>query len=88
MGGEGAMMAANNSLKNNRNLVSKRKERNALEGSYANAEMKTFPKATESQLRQIREKMTIARKRNAIRQYALFAVVMIVIFGLVYFYFI
>ena len=30
MGGEGSMMAANNSLKNNRNLVSKRKEKRSL----------------------------------------------------------
>ena len=63
MGGEGAMMAANNSLKNNRNLVSKRKENKALEGSYANAKMKTFPKATEADLLRIREKVQLANKK-------------------------
>lgn len=40
MGGEGAMMAANNSLKNNRSLLAKRNKTKALEGSYANIELK------------------------------------------------
>jgi hypothetical protein len=35
MGGEGARMTANSSLKNNRSLLVKRKERAALEGSYS-----------------------------------------------------
>ncbi|MBD0832442.1 hypothetical protein [Aestuariibaculum sediminum] len=46
MGGEGAMMAANSSLKNNRDLVSKRKESKALQGSYANVNIKKYPNAT------------------------------------------
>ena len=54
MGGEGSMMAANQSLKTNRNLLAKRKERNALGGSYAGIEITEFPKATENQLKLLR----------------------------------
>ncbi|MBD0825254.1 hypothetical protein [Aestuariibaculum marinum] len=68
MGGEGAMIAASNSLKNNRNLVSKRKDKKALEGSYANARMKTFPKATNGDLLRIREKLKKERRRDTVKQ--------------------
>lgn len=56
MGGEGSMAGANVSLKNNRNQLSKRKDRKALGGSYANIELKEFPKATEAQILELREK--------------------------------
>lgn len=46
MGGEGSMMAANNSLKNNRALVSKRKEKSGLVGSYSNVKLAEFPDTT------------------------------------------
>lgn len=51
------MAAANNSLKNNRSLLSKRKEKAVLSGSYANVKMKEFPKATPEKLNEIKEKM-------------------------------
>lgn len=51
------MIAASNSLKNNRNLISKRKDKKALEGSYENARMKIFRKATKVDLLRIREKL-------------------------------
>ena len=57
MGGEGSMMNANLSLKNNRSMLSKRKEKSALGGSYANTELKEFPKATKAQLREIKKKI-------------------------------
>ncbi len=57
MGGEGSMAAANNSLKNNRSLLSKRKAKGALEGSYSGVELKEFPEATPKQLEEIKEKM-------------------------------
>lgn len=57
MGGEGSMGAANNSLKNNRSLLSKRKEKSALSGSYANVKVKEFPKATPEELHEIKEKI-------------------------------
>ena len=55
MGGEGSMMAANNSLKNNRSLLSKRKEKNSLSGSYSNVKMADFPKATAQELKRIKD---------------------------------
>ena len=48
MSGEGAMMTANNSLKNNRSLFAKRNKIKAFEGSYANIELNSFPKPSEA----------------------------------------
>ncbi|TGV03169.1 hypothetical protein [Flavivirga rizhaonensis] len=63
MGGEGSMLAAINSLKNNRSLLSKRKERSALGGSYSNVKLAKFPKATPEQLKEIRNR-TIKENRK------------------------
>lgn len=68
MGGEGSMAAANASLKNNRNLLSKRKENKAFSGSYANLEIKKFPKATPQKLNEIREKLIRENKEIRIKQ--------------------
>ena len=67
MGGEGSMMAANNSLKNNRSLLSKRKEKNSLSGSYSHVELADFPKATPQGLRRLREKMQQENKQRGIK---------------------
>lgn len=79
MGGEGAMMAANNSLKNNRSLLAKRKETKALEGSYSNIQLKEFPKATAEQLKEIRERIQIKNKQNRIRQILATIVILLLI---------
>ncbi|MGC6432321.1 MAG: hypothetical protein ACON5F_14850 [Jejuia sp.] len=67
MGGEGSMMAANQSLKNNRAQL-KRKGKGALEGSYAGIELKEFPEASEEQILEIREKIQQENRRSRIRQ--------------------
>lgn len=79
MGGEGAMMAANNSLKNNRSLLAKRKETKALEGSYCNIGLKEFPKATAEQLEEIRERIQIKNKQNRIQQFIALGVFLIIL---------
>lgn len=77
MGGEGSMMAANNSLKNNRDLVSKRKERGGLTGSYSNVKLSEFPKATPEQLKEIKERMK--REQKQTRKKQIFAMLIIVL---------
>jgi hypothetical protein len=84
MGGEGSMMHANSSLKNNRKLISKRKERNTLSGSYANAELKEFPKATPEQLKEIRERIIKENKQASLKQILIFV---ILVLGLVLFFY-
>lgn len=79
MGGEGSMMAANQSLKTNRNQL-KRKERNALEGSYAHIELKEFPKATEAQLKEIKERVQRENKLARTKQLILLLIFIIAIF--------
>ena len=71
------MMAANNSLKNNRDLVSKRKERGGLTGSYSNVKLSEFPKATPEQLKEIKERMK--REQKQTRKKQIFAMLIIVL---------
>ena len=83
MGGEGSMAAANASLKNNRSQLSKRKERKALEGSYAYVELKDFPKATPEQIKEIKEKIIKQNKTHSVKLlvvFTIFVVVLILIF--------
>ncbi|AUP78450.1 hypothetical protein [Flavivirga eckloniae] len=86
MGGEGAMMAANNSLKNNRSLLSKRKEKSALGGSYANVKLAEFPKATPDQLKEIKERLGKENQKNRLIQIVLFGVVFLVSTSLILYF--
>ncbi len=79
MGGEGSMMAANNSLKNNRNLVAKRKEKKALSGSYANLKLAEFPKATPEELKRIKEKIQRENKLLRIKQIIIVSILLCII---------
>ncbi len=79
MGGEGSMMAANQSLKSNRSLLKKRKEKGALRGSYSNMELKEFPKATPEILKEIRERIQKERKRSLVKSLILSVVIIIII---------
>ena len=86
MGGEGYMMAANNSLKNNRSLLSKRKEKKAFEGSYSNIKLKEFPKASKVELLRIQEKIKAENKLIRKKQYIIFTIVFIILFLMVSIY--
>lgn len=77
MGGEGSMAAANNSLKNNRNLL-KNKRKGALSGSYENIEMAQFPEVTPEQLLEIKERIGKENKQSSIRQLIFFGIFMLV----------
>lgn len=76
MGGEGSMAAANASLKLNRSQLTKRKEKRRSEGSYANVEMKDFPKASPEQLKLIKEKIQLENRRNRTKQILLLTISM------------
>ncbi len=69
MGGEGSMMAANQSLKNNRSLLSKRKEKGF--GFVSSSKEKTeynLPKASKQKLEQIRIRLQRKNKQKLIKQ--------------------
>lgn len=79
MGGEGSMMAANNSLKNNRSLLSKRKEKSGLSGSYSNVKLADFPEATPQELMRIKKKIQRDNKQEKVKQLVLFIVLIIIV---------
>ncbi|MGE5944545.1 MAG: hypothetical protein ACM31G_09425, partial [Flavobacteriales bacterium] len=85
MGGEGSMAAANSSLKLNRSQLAKRKERKVLEGSYANLEMKDFPKASPEQLKLIKEKIQSENRQNRTKQILLLTISMFLLILLLIF---
>ena len=75
MGGEGSMASANTTLKNNRNLLSKRKEKNALFGNYVNTEMKDFPEATP----ELKQRLKKENRRAIVKNMLLFIVLALLV---------
>lgn len=79
MGGEGSMMNANVSLRNNRDMISKRKGKSFLSGSYTNTQLKEFPEATEVLLKGVKDRIQKENRKAATKQWLLFIGVLIVI---------
>ncbi|NMH88497.1 hypothetical protein [Flavivirga algicola] len=86
MGGEGSMMAAINSLKSNRSLMSKRKEKGTLGGSYANVKLAEFPEATPEQLKEIKEKLRKENQKDRTKQILLFGALCIILISTIYYF--
>ena len=76
MGGEGSMLAAIKSLKNNRDLL-KRKGKGALSVSYKGVELKEFPESTPKQLLEIKKRIRKENKQLRIKQLIVFSVFII-----------
>lgn len=87
MGGEGSMMAANQSLKSNRNMLVKRKEKSF--SFVTNSTEKTeynLPEISEASILLLRQKLQKEHKQRRIKQIILLAIVVFVMFGtLIYF---
>lgn len=79
-------MAANNSLKNNRAQLAKRKSGKSLSGSYSEVEIKTFPKATEEELLAIKAKMDLENRKLKRKQHITFFIVLAVVAVLLWLY--
>lgn len=85
MGGEGAMAAASNSLKNNRSLLSKRQDKKVLSGSYEGVKMKSFPKSTPALLNKIKQQ-TIEENRVYKRKIVFITLLLMLLFSLLGYY--
>ena len=83
MGGEGSMMAMINSIKNNKNLLSKRKDKKGLSGSYSGVKLKEFPKATPEELKRIQEKVQLENRLIRNRQLMVFGILLAIIIVLI-----
>ncbi|HIC32347.1 MAG TPA: hypothetical protein EYO76_10565 [Flavobacteriaceae bacterium] len=86
MGGEGSMMAANNSLKNNRSMLSKRNGRSL--GLVTNSNFKTeynLPKATPEDIKRLRNKLQQEQRLSRIKSVILFLVIFILLIALLIF---
>ena len=78
MGGEGAALAAIKSLKNNRNLL-KKKRKGVLCGSYADIELKDLPEATSEQLLNIKTRIRKENKQARINRLIAFTVFILIL---------
>lgn len=79
MPGEGFMMMAIKSLKDNRSLLAKRKDKQNLQGSYAGVKLAKFPKAKPEQLEKIRNRMQAENKKNKTRLIVAFSLISLVV---------
>jgi hypothetical protein len=87
MGGEGAMMAANQSLKSNRNMMAKRKEKSF--SFVTNSTEKTeynLPKITEQKILILRKKLQQEQKLRRTKQVVVLSVVMLILIGTLIYY--
>ncbi|SFI80811.1 hypothetical protein [Olleya namhaensis] len=87
MGGEGAMMAANQSLKSNRSMMAKRKEKSF--SFVTNSTEKTeynLPKITEQKILMLRKKLQQEQKLRRTKQVVVLSVVMLILIGTLIYY--
>lgn len=87
MGGEGAMMAANQSLKSNRGMMAKRKEKSF--SFVTNSTEKTeynLPEITERKLVLLRKKLQQEQKLRRTKQVVVLSVVMLILIGTLIYY--
>lgn len=80
------MMAANNSLKNNRSMLSKRNGRSL--GLVTNSNFKTeynLPKATPEDIKRLRNKLQQEQRLSRIKSVILFLVIFILLIALLIF---
>jgi len=87
MGGEGAMMQMIQALKNNKSLLSKRKERRGLEGSYSNVKLEFEKTATEEDLKRLRLKLQKEHRQSRKKTLLVFGSILLIFIVLfIYFY--
>lgn len=82
MGGEGSMMHMINTLKNNKSMLSKRKERRGLQGKYSGEKLEFEHSATKKDLEQIRLRLQSEHKQNQLKIVIVFGVLMFVVLTL------
>lgn len=75
----GVVQSAIVTIKNNRNLKSKRKDSKSLDGSYSEVKMKEFPKATPEMLETIKVKLQKERKQRLIKQIVVCSIIIMLI---------
>lgn len=86
MGGEGSMMHMINTLKNNKSMLSKRKERRALPGKYSGEKLEFENSASKEDLEQIRLRLQSEHKQKQVKIAIVFGVlIMIILTVFIYF---
>lgn len=79
MGGEGAMMQANQSIKYNKSLIERRKKDKDKTGIYSHIKVE-FPKSRPEEVLRVRKAMLEQNRNRFIKRLALFIVITIITF--------
>ncbi|WP_223032855.1 hypothetical protein [Hanstruepera marina] len=87
MGGEGSMMHMINTLKNNKSMLSKRKERRGLQGKYSGEKLEFENSATKTDLEQIRLRLKQENKQKQIRVLIVFGILMVLVLSVFVYFF-
>lgn len=79
MGGEGSMMHMINTLKNNKSMLSKRKERRSVHGKYSGEKLEFENSASKADLEQLRLRLQSEHKQKRVKIAIVFGVLMMII---------
>jgi hypothetical protein len=87
MGGEGSMMHMINSLKNNKSMLTKRKERRGIQGRFSGEKLEFENTATKEDLKQIRFNMQKEYRQKQLKVISVFSVFMLILISLFIYFF-
>lgn len=87
MGGEGSMMQMIHTLKNNKSMLNKRKDRRVLNGSFSGEKLEFENTSTQEELMRIRLRLQKERKQKLIKTIVIFSVFMFLFLSVVIYFF-
>ena len=87
MGGEGSMMHMIHTLRNNKSMLSKRKDRRVINSSFSGEKLEFENTSTQEDLVKIKLRLQKERKQKPIKTVVIFSVVMITLLSVFIYFF-
>ncbi|PWK19153.1 hypothetical protein [Xanthomarina spongicola] len=87
MGGEGSMMHMIHTLRNNKSMLNKRKDRRVINGSFSGEKLEFQNTATHEDLIKIRLKLQKERKQKLLKTIVIFSIFMITFLSVIIYFF-
>lgn len=87
MGGEGSMMQMIHTLRNNKSMLNKRKERREMTGSFSGEKLEFKNTSTQEDLIKIRLRLQKERKQKRVKTIIVFSVFMLILLSVFVYFF-
>ncbi|MFL0353960.1 hypothetical protein [Xanthomarina sp. GH4-25] len=87
MGGEGSMMQMIHTLRNNKSMLTKRKDRRVINGSYSGEKLEFNNTSTQEDLIRIRLRLQKERKQMLLKTTVIFSVFMCLLLRVIMYFF-